>query len=288
MHVRNLRTGTGTLGLSQMKVPMDGSQQDIVAQLRGLQKSEKLRDANEAKTRLAFINKVLEACGWDAESLPVEEPTGAGDYIDYMLGSDHNPWMVIEAKRASRTFAVAKGTTAYRSLASLSRQSSDLKSVLDQAARYCNDRGVPYACATNGYQWLFFRGLSAPGRQWLKGNALVFDSLDECALRISDFLRCLSKSNAYTPALPMLLERSSGAGSLPERRPIDMLPAIQRPSQQPSAATRAASEHLLSETFSDQRVGIRDADYLDTGHSVRVDHTLPRLRKTQSQPFGAI
>lgn len=239
-----------------------------------------MRDANEAKTRIAFVDKILRACGWPEENFGVEEPTGAGDYVDYLLAdAQQQQWMVVEAKRVSRTFALTKMSTPYRSLATLSRQSSDLKEVLDQAARYCNDRGVPYACVTNGFQWLFFRGLSAPGRPWLKGSALVFDSLDDIDTRLSEFTRCLHREHAFTPALPELLERGTGARLLPERRASEQLPPLQRPHQQPSAAIRATAEFFFADIFDEERIGMLDECYVIPGHSSDFDVTLQRLLK---------
>jgi len=260
--------------------PLDRDQSDLEKVLRSLPKPQVLRDANEAKTRIVYIDRVLNACGWPPEELGVEEPTGSGDFIDYLLtDARQQPWMVIEAKRTSRTFALPKRQQTQRSLAALYRQSSDFAEVLDQAARYCNTRGVPYACITNGYQWIFFRGLSAAGRPWLKSSALVFDSFEDIALRLQDFFRCLHKSYAFTTALPELLERAHGSGLLPERRATDHLPQIQRPVQQPCPATRAAAEFLFSDIYGKEHVGMLDECYVVPGHSSEFDEALQRLLK---------
>ncbi len=259
---------------------MERARLELTKVLRSLPKPQALRDANEAKTRIVFIDKVLAVCGWSVDELGVEEPTGGGDYIDYLLAdAQQQPWMVVEAKRVSRTFALPKSSHPYRSLATLARQSSDLKEVLDQAARYCNDRGVPYACVTNGYQWLFFRGLSASGRPWLKGSALAFDSLDDIDTRTAEFIRCVDRRFAFTPTLPELLERASGASMPPGRRAAEQLPPMQRPAQQPSPAIRAAAEFFFSDISDGERVGMLDECYVVPGHSSDFDITLQRLLK---------
>jgi hypothetical protein len=266
---------------------MTNTDSELTKLLRGLPKPQTMRDANEAKTRITFIDKILRACGWPEDLFGVEEPTGGGDYIDYLLtDGQQRPWMVVEAKRISRTFALTKNTHPYRSLTTLARQSSDLKEVLDQAARYCNDGGVPYACVTNGYQWLFFRGLSASGRPWLKGHALVFDSLSDVDSRSSEFMRCLHRQHAFSPALPELLERAGGAGLLPARRASEHLPPIHRPTHVPLPAIRAASEFLFSDIFDDERVGMLDECYVTPGHSSDFDVTLQRLLKDSSDDLA--
>jgi hypothetical protein len=269
---------------------MEGGSPELAKVLRSLSKpAQTLRDANEAKTRIVFIDRVLNACGWPPETLAVEEPSGTGDFIDYLLAdAQGQPWMIIEAKRSSRTFVIKKGSQSYRSLAALYRQSADLKDVLDQAARYCNDRGTPYACVTNGFQWLFFRGLSSPGRQWLKTNALVFDSLDDVSLRTAEFVRCLHRNHAFTTALPELLERAAGSGLLSERRPIDSLPPIQRPGQHPSPATRAATDYFFSDIYGKAHVGMLDECYVTPGHSSEFDETLQRLLKDTPDDFSSL
>lgn len=90
---------------------MDAGQPEFAKVLRGLSKpAQTLRDANEAKTRIVFTDRVLGACGWPAEALAVEEPTGTGDFIDYLLADTQGqPWMIVEAKRTSRTFVIKKG-----------------------------------------------------------------------------------------------------------------------------------------------------------------------------------
>jgi hypothetical protein len=266
---------------------MESAQSDLAKLVRSLPKPQTLRDANEAKTRIVFIDRVLAVCDWAAESLRVEEPTGGGDYIDYLLAdAQQQPWMVVEAKRVSRTFAMPKSSHPYRSLATLARQSSDLKEALEQAARYCNDRGVPYACVTNGYQWLFFRGLSSSGRPWLKSNALVFDSLDDVALRSTEFLRCLHRTYAFSPTLQELLERSTGAGLLAERRPTEQMPPMQRPIQNPLPATRAAANFFFSDIYDGERLGMLDECYVVPGHSSEFDITLQRLLKDSPDDLG--
>lgn len=268
---------------------MERGQQDLGKVLGSLPKPQVLRDANEAKTRLVYIDRILGACGWTPEMIGVEEPTGTGDFIDYLLADgQQQPWMVIEAKRTARTFAIAKRAQAYRSLASLHKQSSDLAEVLDQAARYCNAIGAPYACVTNGYQWVFFRGLSAPGKPWLKNNALVFDSFDDISLRTGDFFRCLHRSFAFTTALPVLLERATGSGFLPERRASDSLPQLQKPAQQVSAATRAATEYLFSDIYGKEHVGMLDECYVVPGHSSEFEEALQRLLKDTPDEIASL
>lgn len=257
---------------------MTKAEQDLGAILRAIPRPEKLREANEARTRMAVIDRILGACGWTEEHIHPEHPTGTGDFIDYLLAkTPDDPWMVVEAKRVNRTFSVEKTKSSHRSLASLHKQGRDIREVLDQAATYCNARAVPYAAITNGYQWLFFRGLSAPGYPWTKGSALVFHSIDDMLARIGDFRRCLHRGHAYTPELPALLQHSSTAGALAGRCATDLVPNLTRPPATPRPDIRAVLDHLFTEIFGTDRDGMLDSCYVTPGYASDFDSTLQRL-----------
>jgi hypothetical protein len=152
----------------------------------------RFREANEAKTRLSVINAVLVAVGWPDVDIEVEVPSGAGDFLDYELYAQDQPWMVLEAKRAGQTFELSDGTkragSHLRTISSLQSQGgSALREALKQAATYCNDRSIPLACVTNGFQWIFFRGLSSKRQSWTAGSALVFGSREDVVARFDDF-----------------------------------------------------------------------------------------------------
>jgi hypothetical protein len=61
---------------------------------------------------------------------------------------------------------------------------------------------------TNGYQWVFFRGLSARARPWTEGAAIVFDGVDEISARFDDFYACLGSAWAGSSFLLELLDHA--------------------------------------------------------------------------------
>ena len=160
----------------------------------------RLQGANEATTRLLIIDAVLEAVGWPKDEFCPEMHTGVGDFIDYFLSNNNEGWMVVEAKRTGTVFDLPepqgrRQDASVRSMKSLlERGGAAFKEAAKQAASYCNDSGVPLACVTNGYQWVFFRGLSRAGRTWQTTVALVFRSVDDVLARFDDFWLALSRA----------------------------------------------------------------------------------------------
>lgn len=166
--------------------------------------TRRFREANEARTRIEVINRMLVSLGWPNMDLEPESPSGTGEFLDYELWAQDQAWMAVEAKRAGVTFDLSdagtrKSGSHLRSIVSLTSQGGGaLREAMKQAATYSNDKGIPLACVTNGFQWLFFRGLSSKHRAWTRGSALVFASADEVIARFDDFLRALGRTWAGT------------------------------------------------------------------------------------------
>jgi len=159
------------------------AKEHVAKVLAQFQPTRRLRQANEARTRIEVIDAVLAAVGWPREDIEPEAPSGTGEYLDYEVWTHDLPWMVVEAKRSGVTFelpaAPKKGDSILRGIGPLLSQGGPaLKEAMKQAATYCNDRGIPLAAVTNGFQWLFFRGLSSKQRPWSAGVALTFASPD--------------------------------------------------------------------------------------------------------------
>ena len=199
--------------------------------------TRRLSEANEATTRIELIDAVLRAVGWPDEELNREVPSGTGDSLDYELQGGGLPWMVVEAKRAGKTFDLDKSNIATNDSAGrsikllLSRGGSTLREALKQAAQYCNDRAIPLACITNGYQWVFFRGLSSKHRKWQDGSALIFSDAKDVISRFDDFWGCISRAWAGKPYLNEFLDRPPMAPLPAPRTPRDFL-EIRRPASE--------------------------------------------------------
>lgn len=253
-----------------------------------------LQHANEATTRLLIIDDVLAGLGWPKETFHAEHASGAGDFLDYLLAIDGEPWMVVEAKRTGTAFDLPAPTGrgrdgTVRSVSSLlSRGGSAFRETAKQAAAYCNDRAVPLACVTNGYQWVFFRGLSWRGRPWNQNFALVFRSPQEVLARFDDFWTALSRTHARTAPLLRLLDAQAETDPPVGDRPIDCL-EVHRP--QPDANTaayvRAACEVLFGDLYGEDLGEMLERCYVEPGSKGDFEHSIARLLKDSASMLDA-
>jgi GTPase SAR1 family protein len=248
--------------------------------------SRRFREANEARTRIEVINRVLATFGWLDKDIEPEAPSGTGEFLDYELWAQDQPWMVVEAKRAGLTFDLSdagtkKNDSRLRTIASLNNQGgATFREAMKQAATYCNDKGIPLACVTNGFQWLFFRGLSSKHRAWTAGSALVFATSDEVIARFDDFLRSLGRTWAGTTYLHELLDRPH-SGSLPAPRvPRDFF-ATRRAQVDPDriAVLRSVSDYLLGDIYGEDRREMLNRCYVTPGVAGEFERSIERLLK---------
>lgn len=254
---------------------------------------KRLRNANEADTRAAVIDSVLAAVGWAAADIRREAASGSGDFLDYELWASSEPWLVIEAKRTGRTFDLSsagkkRADSRLRSLGTLtSRGGQPLREVLRQAATYSNDRGIPLACATNGYQWLFFRGLSAESRPWNKGSALVFDGPDDILTHFDDFFGALGREAAGSCHLPELLERPRRDIPAP-KVPRDYL-RLARATVEPEvvALARAVGDALFADIYQHDRRPMLKGCYVAPGIAGDFERSIQRLLKDSERAVDA-
>ena len=68
-----------------------------------------------------------------------------------------------------------------------------MKAALEQAAHYCQSRGVPFGAVTNGHQVIGFVANRNDGTPPLEGKSIVFDSLDSMLLHFLEFWQALSR-----------------------------------------------------------------------------------------------
>lgn len=154
-------------------------------------------DWTEADTRAQFIDPALNLLGWSANEIKREPYAGWNDskgYIDYLLLIDDRPMVVLEAKKAGRSFQIPNTlanvrVTSFRKLRATS--SKDLNEALDQCLRYAQHTGALYACATNGVDWIVFKP-SHPFRSLPDAKVIMFNGPDQIAKRIDEFTDLLS------------------------------------------------------------------------------------------------
>lgn len=245
-----------------------------------------LREPNEATTRLLLIDGVLEAMGWAREDFNPESASGTGGFLDYILSVDATPWMVVEAKRSGESFALPPASsrhheTLLRSMSSLlSRSGPIFRESAKQAADYCNDRGVPLACVTNGLQWVFFRGLSSKGRAWKDNATVVFQSSEEIRSHFDDFWHSLSRECAISSSLLRLLERTL-SGDLPQSsRPTDYVTILRRsPDPADSAFVRSLGENIFGSLNRDGYGDMLQNCYIEPGTKGDFERSIAKLLK---------
>jgi predicted type IV restriction endonuclease len=135
------------VGLNRLRAIME----DFVAFLA--QKGK----ASEADTRVKLIDRVLkEVCGWPEGELSREDHVASG-YTDYQLIVRKQPYVALEAKREGVSF-VLPYSTGVRSLSLDGTLMTDrnVKAAIQQVRQYCDDAGIKFAIASNGYSWIVF------------------------------------------------------------------------------------------------------------------------------------
>src|ERR1017187_7556270 len=127
---------------------------------------------NEATTRLQIIDRLFFDClGWSRDDVYCEEPY-QGQFADYTFLFPRK-LLIVEAKKEGTYFELPVGMQGLEhSIQALLRTTPELRSAMEQVARYCQQRGVPYAAVANGHQLVLFLVSRADGRPPFEGTAL--------------------------------------------------------------------------------------------------------------------
>lgn len=147
---------------------------------------------NEASTRFHLIDRVVEeVLGWEKSAIAVERHH-EGTYSDYELGSAAK-YLLLEAKREGHHFTLPSGWSKPTiKISDLSTIAPDAKVAIEQAARYCQNRGIPFGAVSTGTQLVAFIASRQDGVPPLDGRALVFRSLQDMLERFNELWSCLS------------------------------------------------------------------------------------------------
>lgn len=246
-------------------------------------KTRHLAEATEADTRCELIDRILAAIGWPSAGFAREVSTQTGDFVDYQLPRTPQPTMVVEAKRVGASFALdpdslEKGSRT-RALSTLrSSGGMSFRDAIKQAAGYCNDRAIPYACITNGYQWVFFRGLSSETHKWPDGRAVVFPSAESVLAHLDMFRLCVAPEHINSSQLARLLSHPTQAELPGARRPIDYL-AFQgfRSSTVQLSLRQEIGRELFANIHGGDRSTMLENCYVEPGVLPDFDSSLRRL-----------
>ncbi len=133
---------------------------------------------SEADTRVKLIDRVLkEVCFWPESEISREDRADSGR-TDYQLKVRHAPHIVVEAKREGTSFLLPHKSD-HRSLAldGVLVTDPEVKAAIYQVRQYCDEEGIKFAIATNGYTWIVFRAIR-DDMPWKKGRAHIFPTIE--------------------------------------------------------------------------------------------------------------
>jgi hypothetical protein len=163
-------------------------------------------DRNEATTRLQLIDRLFFDClGWRRDEDVILEDAHGGSYVDYVFSAPRDV-LIVEAKREGQYFEFAAGTDKVElSIRALLRGNRDLSAALEQAAGYCQTRGVPLAAVGNGHQLVVFVAVRTDAIPPLDGKALVFASPHFMQEHALELWNALSPSGVLAKWAPRIL-----------------------------------------------------------------------------------
>lgn len=187
-------------------------------------------DTNEATTRLRAIDTTLfDVLGWDKLDVDTETYCRAEGFADYACRDGTTFSLIIEAKRAGKTFVipdVSFGNTPV-GLTLIADECPEADAALRQAVGYAASLGARYVAITNGHQWLLTLTY-IPNQALTERSVYIFESLDAIAARFRDFCNVFSpvaiRSNR--PANALIESRKAPApAKLSQRIPLYPEPA---------------------------------------------------------------
>ena len=164
--------------------------------------------ANETRTRMALVDPLLQALGWDttdpAQVRPEHSVKASKDKVDYaLLGPDQHPAIFLEAKKLGEP----------------------LESHIEQMVRYANMEGIAYAGLTNGDHWVFY-DVFAPrplDERRMLSVAITQDDLAKCTLKLLLLWRSNLNSQPPEKANSPVLRVTSDPPPDPPAPPPDLL-----------------------------------------------------------------
>lgn len=145
----------------------------------------------EADTRVKLIDRILtQVLLWPESSISREDHVDSG-YIDYRLVIRDRPYIAVEAKREGIPFASPVTNSKSLKLSGALLTDKNISEAIMQVRGYCDDAGIRYAIATNGYAWIVFRAIRQD-TPWREGYARIFPSLEYIESRFVEFWNLLS------------------------------------------------------------------------------------------------
>lgn len=202
-------------------------------------------DLNEADTRFHLIDRILIEClGWPKSAFRLEQ-AHERTFSDYELGVPRR--VIWEAKREGRAFALPANPKKklISDLPSLLALGGETEEAIRQVQRYCADRGVEVAVATNGHQFIAFLATRSDGMAPLNGKCFVIDGLAQLYDEFPNVWQALSPEGVEQRKLAVVLNLGEDRGLAPKLKQwVPHYPQYNEPSPL-EASLRTVGELLL-------------------------------------------
>jgi cold shock CspA family protein len=163
----------------------------------------------EQDARFQVINRFLtEVLGWDFAQIRTECHSSTG-YTDYLISSDGQRRLVIEAKRIGPLLiSTLKPTRGIYKVGGPALSAAGAG--IQQAASYCLDHGVNYAVVTTGVVWIAFLPFPGAGVSFREGLAYVYPNFDSILTNYADFYDLFSRDGVSTKTYNLHFAKAGG------------------------------------------------------------------------------
>jgi hypothetical protein len=229
---------------------------------------------SEADTRVKLIDRILvQVCGWPEDAITREEHVDSG-FVDYVLTVQKRRYVSVEAKREGVAFTFPETSSRTLKLSGSLLTDKAIREAITQVRGYCDDGGIRYAIATNGYAWIVLRAIRED-MPWREGGARIFPGLDHIEHNFTDFWNLLSFDAIQKGSLD---EEFGPSKRIPRRldRVIDRLFNSDLPLQRNRLHSQIHPmiERIFQDIANQDPVEILDSCYVHFGSLKIVAHDL--------------
>jgi hypothetical protein len=196
---------------------MTGPEEGLVA-LKELM-VKKWPDLSETDTRSKIIDPLFKGClGWTEDDISREEHE-AGSFVDYIFRFQGIGYFVVEAKKKGVAFELPKYMSRRKyKISGTIATDTKLIAAIEQAQKYCVDKGVNFGIVTNGTQFVLFEAFRRNG-SWREGKCMVFNGLDDIVEHFGLFWNVLARESILKGSLRLYVSEQHDI--LTFSRPLD-------------------------------------------------------------------
>lgn len=244
-------------------------------------------DWSESDTRSKFIDTVLKDClGWEEQDI-IRELSRDGSRFDYRL-STTRPIMIVEAKRASKSFSINTKNKPYHiKIKTLLKGNVGLSEDISQVQEYCKTWSVPIAVLTNGCSYIIFLAVRTDGIPIDEGDAIIISNIFNDNFNYSDIANLLARSIVADGQLfsqligsrPAIIPKSVASmyaeqDSIKGANPIGL-------------ALQPLLEHVFTDVTKDDSIDVLDNCYVPPGSSVLRNEDFEALLLDKPPSFAS-